>query len=110
MEYTDLLCPQHMPELPAHQVLGAQVLFTAASGKLVAGVVEAPASAVGRGVCAARTLGAPVRWLSHGEGDNARDNAELTSELTTAEVFKNAELRRAYDASVKEGAHARRPS
>ena len=68
--YTDYLCTDHMPVLPAKQILGAPVLIqTEAEGMLPAIVVEpAPLPTAGRGGQGRRTQNAQMLWLARADG------------------------------------------
>ena len=101
--YTDYLCTDHMPVLPAKQILGAPVLIqTEAEGMLPAIVVEpAPLPTAGRGGQGRRTQNAQMLWLARADG-----GAE--AHLTEADVWRLAELRRAYDVSLKKGVDAQK--
>ena len=91
------LCRLHRPALPRQRIIGASVLVKV-SGEFLPATVMGPVLVAGSGARAARDLAAPSspqRWVVQGE---AADDG--STDMTTAEVWAAAELRRSYDASV----------
>ena len=96
-ERLNKLCPQHLPRLPAKQIIGAKVLLLLA-GAVVHGTVVGPAPVLcsaGRGARAARDLATPALWRVLGDADEAG-----LADIPTAEVWSLADLRTAFDADI----------
>ena len=88
------LCGQHHPKLPDRRIIGAKVQVHHGEGFVEASVVG-PALAAGSGARGARSVYATARWRVRGDGDDAVDIA-----MSTEEVWRAADLRKAYMANV----------